>query len=56
MKIFIIRVSSSVEMCVYLDALMAGGSSGAQLFSGPLCRGYFMAATPGESSLVFHAD
>ena len=46
----------SVEMCAYLDALMAGGSSGAQLFSGPLCRGYFMAATPGESSLVFHAD
>ncbi len=46
----------SAEMCAYLDALMAGGSSGAQLFSGPLCRGYFMAATPGESSLVFHAD
>lgn len=40
-------------MCDYVDALSSGGSNGPRMFEGPLCLGYFMAASIKEAEAVF---
>lgn len=45
----------SKEFDDYLTAI-AGDSNGPQMFSGPLCLGYFLAAPLAKAQIVFHPD
>ena len=45
----------SLEMYDYLVGI-SSDSNGPPMFSGDFCLGYFLAASPGESSIIFHPD